>query len=77
MLIIFDEQTRTADSAVDDEEDETHLFCTCNQDMSVCGVDLTGEPFGDVDTIDIEEVCVLCCLTDICPSCGMEWKDFE
>lgn len=48
------------------DEGLTHTVC-CDEDTAICGTDVAGQPFvGDEVPID----CVVCLLTDSCPTCG-------
>ena len=55
------------DAAAIAEADSVHVVCECNEDVALCGVDLTGVGFTD-DEVD----CPLCALVDedSCPRCG-------
>lgn len=49
-----------------DDDGLTHLVC-CNEDIALCGTDVSGTVFVCVDVaID----CVVCLLTTICRLCG-------
>lgn len=46
--------------------DLTHVIC-CNEDIAVCGTDVSDEPFvGD----DVPVDCIVCLDADTCPLCG-------
>lgn len=53
-----------------DGDDIGHLVCCCNEDLAMCGADVTDEPWGADDTPE----CVVC--RDLwpdetdCPRCG-------
>lgn len=50
----------------------THVVC-CNDDIAVCGTDVSGEPFVWVeDAVD----CVVCLHTERCRLCGRPRKAF-
>lgn len=58
----------------DDEDDLTHLFCSCNPNRALCGTDLTeGEM---VESVSPPEKCIVCVHMDYepCPLCG-DWGD--
>jgi hypothetical protein len=45
----------------------THVVC-CNEDIALCGTDVSGQPFVGGDfPVD----CVVCLDTDACPGCGL------
>lgn len=47
-----------------------HMVCECNEDVALCGKDLTGRPFADGSV-----ECVVCADLDRqpCPLCGA-WR---
>lgn len=55
-----------APSVVDDEVH--HLFCCCDENLGLCGTDLTGVPINDDDEVP----CPLCYSVEDepCPRCG-------
>lgn len=62
------EPAPTADTSTGDDADLLHISCCLNDDLALCGLDVTG-----VDHADdlIEPVCVVCVDlvdTDHCPS---------
>ncbi len=62
--------TETAPSRPKADPDENHLFCCCNPDVSLCGLDISDEV--EDDDLSDDETCLVClALTGIdCPFCG-------
>lgn len=58
-----------------ESSDTTHLFCPCDENLALCGLDLS-----DHETLPVEEwtddVCIVCndIITKLnaCPRCGSE-----
>lgn len=50
------------------DDDLAHLYCECDPDVSLCGLDISGEP----EATDPADWCVVC--DDLnefpCPRCG-------
>jgi len=58
-----------------DDIEVWHLVCCCNEDLALCGEDLTGHPFGHSDVPcpichDVDTTCPRCGRD--CDSCGLE-----
>lgn len=57
-------------SSADRDGDLDHVTCRCSEDLSLCGIDMTGAPW--VDDEDDGLICVVCAdLSPVpCPKCG-------
>lgn len=69
MTLILDEQTETLLTGCDD--DLNHLYC-CDENRSLCGIDLTDVPVVDVDPDEDPDLCVVCRDLEFrtCERCG-------
>lgn len=54
-------------NSLDDGDDLDHIVCMCNEDVAICGKEMTGANW--VEEADL--LCVVCIDLDICPTCGM------
>lgn len=54
----------------DNEPDIMHLVCDCNDDIALCGTDVSGEPWNHDSDPDL---CVVCADLDVldCQRCGL------
>lgn len=54
-----------------DPGEEFHLFCCCDQNLGLCGADLTGLPVNDGAG---EDRCLACFMLEdaTCPWCGCD-----
>jgi hypothetical protein len=61
-----------------EDDDAMHLFC-CDENIAMCGEDLTEDETVDADDVDDDEVCPLCQLVEdnhlACPVPGCPAAD--
>lgn len=55
------------------DDDIVHLYCQCDEDLGLCGLDLSD--MREVPVMEDQVVCVVCAdLAEMaCARCGCEW----
>jgi hypothetical protein len=56
-----------------DDDHLLHLFCECNEDVALCGCDLTGA-VEDLSVLAQEMLCVVCDHLLKCATCGQRFE---
>lgn len=71
MLLIMDETSVKPSNTSSDDDDLDHIYCECDENISLCGIDLTGVEEIDKDA-ETPDDCVVCIdLRDRpCQRCG-------
>jgi hypothetical protein len=68
-LVIVDELAEKTS----DEADLVHMYCETNENLALCGRDLTGAPFAN--EFDESDICVVCddlLVAETCVICGKD-----
>lgn len=60
-----------SDSGFGDDLD--HYYCECDENLALCGADLTDWPEGEAETPENE--CVVCAHLSVCPKCGHDFTE--
>lgn len=67
-------QTVISPAEVTDDNDDDgliHSVCICNEDIALCGEDVTDDPWTTYEEC-LPEDCIVCEMMEICPKCGRE-----
>lgn len=66
-------ETRPKFPKIEEGSELDHFYC-CDEDISMCGFDISDLPVVD---FGLDNICVVCAEINICPICGTDWTPNE